>query len=55
VSSDCRVSGSFTQRFSAGSVRCNIPQATLSRDKEVVTGVGKCASGAIFSFNMVKR
>jgi hypothetical protein len=56
VSSSCRISGSFTQRFSAGSTRCNLPQATLSRNKETVNGVTKCDGGAaIASFNMVKR
>lgn len=56
VNSNCRVSGSFTQRFSTGSARCNIPQATISRDKEIVTGVTKCSGGAaISSFHMVKR
>ena len=54
---NCRVTGRFTQRLNAGGfLSCNIPQSTLSRDKEVVTGVGKCGGGtAIFSFNMVKR
>jgi hypothetical protein len=57
VNSNCRITGRFTQRFSAGGLAdCNIPQSTLSKDKEVVTGVGKCNGGtAIFSFNMVKR
>jgi hypothetical protein len=57
VRSNCRVAGRFTQRFNAGgSLSCNIPQSTLSKDQEVVTGVGKCGGGsAIFSFNMVKR
>lgn len=57
VNSNCRVTGRFTQHFNTGgSATCNIPQSTLSKDKEVVTGVGKCNSGAaIFSFNMVKR
>ena len=56
VDSSCRVTGRFTERFRGGTNTCSIPQATLSRDKEVVTGVGKCANGAgIFSFNMVKR
>jgi hypothetical protein len=57
VNSNCRVTGRFTQHFNAGgSATCNIPQSTLSKDKEVVTGVGKCSGGeAIFSFNMVKR
>jgi len=57
VGSGCRVTARFTQHFNAGgSASCNIPQSTLSEDKEVVTGVGKCNGGtAIFSFNMVKR
>ncbi len=57
VQNNCRVTGRFTQRFNAGgSLSCNIPQSTLSKDNEVVTGVGQCDGGsAIFSFNMVKR
>jgi hypothetical protein len=57
VRSNCLVDGRFTHRFDAGgSLSCNIAQSTLSKDKEVVTGVGKCGGGsAIFSFNMVKR
>ena len=57
VRSNCRVAGRFTQHLNGGgSLSCNIPQSTLSKDKEVVTGVGKGGGGtAIFSFNMVRR
>jgi hypothetical protein len=56
VPDNCRVTGRFTQRFNGGSsATCRIPQATVSKDKEVVTGVGKCNTGAILAFDMVKR
>jgi hypothetical protein len=36
VRGNCRVTGSFTQRLGGGdSLRCNISQATLSKDKGV--------------------
>jgi hypothetical protein len=54
VNTSCRITGPFTQQFDDGSIRCSI-RATLAIDGEIVSGVGKCNDGAIFSFNMVKR
>ncbi|HSA83059.1 MAG TPA: hypothetical protein VLE23_19735 [Geminicoccaceae bacterium] len=56
VRSNCRMVGSFTQQFSGGSSNCSFSQATLSLDKEVASGVGKCDGGAsIFAFDMIQR
>ena len=54
LSRGCRLSGSFEQSFDGSSAECDI-RATLSVDKQLVSGVGECDDGAIFFFNMVRR
>jgi hypothetical protein len=51
---NCVLTGSFKQTFDEISVRCDV-RATLSSDKQIVSGVGECDDGEIFLFNMVRR
>ena len=50
----CILTGSLRQTFGGTSFRCDI-HATLSADKQILSGVGECDDGDIFLFNMVRR
>ncbi|MGH6899497.1 MAG: hypothetical protein ACREJ5_23595 [Geminicoccaceae bacterium] len=50
----CLLTGSFEQSFEEASAICDI-RATLSADKQILSGVGECDDGDIFLLNMVRR
>jgi hypothetical protein len=57
LNSNCRVTATLTQQFPGEEPNvCDIPQATLSQDKESLAGVGSCeGSNAIFLVTMIRR
>jgi hypothetical protein len=57
LNSHCRATGSLTQRFPGEPPNaCTLARATLSKDREVLTGVGTCeGSRSIFSLTMIRR
>jgi hypothetical protein len=54
LSRSCRLSGPFEQSFDEVSVSCEV-RATLTADKQILSGVGECEDGDLFVFNMVRR
>lgn len=54
---DCRVTATLTQQFPGERPNvCDIPQATLTKDKESLAGVGRCkGSDSIFSVTLIRR
>lgn len=57
LNSNCRITATLTQQFPGeGPNVCDIPQATLTKDKESLTGVGSCkGSKSIFSLTFIRR
>jgi hypothetical protein len=57
LNSNCRITATLTQQFPGEKPNvCDIPQATLAKDKESLTGVGSCkGSKSIFSVTMIRR
>ncbi len=57
LAESCRLTGTLTQQFPGEDPNsCEIPQATLSKSVETLTGVGRCGDAAsIFSFTMIRR
>jgi hypothetical protein len=57
LNSNCRITATLTQEFPGEEPNvCDIPQATLTKDKESLTGVGSCkGSNSIFSVTLIRR
>jgi len=55
ISRGCEIRGRFVQRLEgSGSLTCGV-RATLSANKEIISGIGACEDGDFFLFNMVRR
>jgi hypothetical protein len=57
VNSNCRITATLTQQFAGEKPNvCDVPQATLTRDRDSLTGVGTCGgSDSIFSLTLIRR
>ena len=57
LNSNCRITATLTQQFPGEEPNvCDIPQATLTKDKESLAGVGSCkGSNSIFSVTLIRR
>jgi hypothetical protein len=53
VTSKCRIQGDYNAELLVPST-CSV-RATMSADKQIVSGVGKCDNEAFFLLNMVRR